>query len=86
MIADFKLNETNQIINTGLLNTSTVVDYKVVNGYFSGGKIKLNSTYNNCTIIAIVNHNKTSKQILFLNFAYYGWAIAFKELLMGPRK
>ena len=86
LIADFKLNETNQIINTGLSNTSKVVNYKSENGYFSGGQIKLNSTYNNCTIIAIVKYNKTSKERLFLDFAYYGGAIDFEELTKGNQR
>ena len=86
LIADFKLNETNQIINTGLSNTSTIINYNSENGYFSGGKIRLNSTYNNCTIIAIVKLNKTSKERLFLDFAYYGGAIEFEELTKGNQK
>ena len=87
LIADFKLNQTNSIINTGLSNTSTVLNYKEVNGYFSGGQIKLNSTYSNCTIIAIVNYNKTSKERLFTtNFAYYGGAIEFQELTKGNQR
>ena len=80
LIADFKLNQTNSIINTGLSNTSTILNYKKENGYFSGGRIKLNSSYNNCTIIAIVNYNKTTKVRLFAgDFAYYGGAIDFQD-------
>ena len=80
LMADFKI-DGNQVINTGLSNTSKLVDYEIKDGYFSGGQIKLNSDYPNYTIIAIVQYNRTSKQRLFENFAYYGGAIDFQELV-----
>lgn len=86
LIADFKLNDTSELINTGLSNTSTIIDYKKENGYFYGGRVNLNSTYQNCTIIAIVQYNKTSKDRLFGSFAYYGGAIDFKELTSNRQR
>ena len=87
LIADFKLNETNSVVNTGLSNTSKVINYISKNGYFSGGQIKLNTDYNNCTIIAIVNYNRTSKdRLITSNFAYYGGAVDFKELTSGSQR
>ena len=87
LIADFKLNENNTVINTGLSNTSRVVDYKEKNGYFSGGQIKLNSEYKNCTIIIIGKYNRTSKdRLITSNFAYHGGAIDFKELTSGSQR
>lgn len=86
LIADFKLNDNNEIINEGLSNTSKIINYKTENGYFYGGEISLNSTYSNCTIIAIAKYNKTSKDRLFTNFAYYGGAIDFKELTSNRQR
>ena len=85
LMADFKI-DGNQVINTGLSNTSKLIDYKIKDGYFSGGQIRLNSDYPNCTIIAIAQYNRTSKQRLFESFAYYGGAIDFQELVKNsPR-
>ena len=82
LIADFKLNDSaNEVINTGLSNTSKIINYKIENGYFSGGQVKLNSDYNNCTIIAVAKYNRSSTQRLFEAFAYYGGAIDFEELV-----
>ena len=80
LIADFKLNENNEIINQGQSDTSKIKDYNTEDGYFYGGEIVLNSSYSNCTIIAIAKYNKTTKDRLFTTFAYYGGAIDFKEL------
>ena len=86
-IANFKLDENNNIINTGLSDTSKIINYKVEEGYFHGGKINLNSSFSNATIIGIVKYNYSSKERLFLNdFAYYGGAIDFKELTSNSQR
>ena len=86
LIADFKLNENNQIINLGQSNTSKITNYQTKNGYFFGGDVVLNSSYSNCTIIAIAKYNKTTNDRLFTTFAYYGGAIDFKELTSNRQR
>ena len=86
LIADFKLNSNNEIINEGQSNTSKITNYKIDNGYFYGGQITLNSSYSNCTIISIAKYNISTKDRLFLNFAYYGGAIDFKELTSDKQR
>ena len=44
------------------------------------------STYKNCTILAIVKYNKTSKERVFEDFAYYGGAIDFKEVTWNAQR
>ena len=67
-------------------NTSKIINYKIENGYFSGGQVRLNSDYKNCTIIAVAKYNRSSKQRLFEAFAYYGGAISFEELVSNNQR
>ena len=87
LIADFKLNDNNEIINEGQSNKSSKINnFKTENGYFYGGQMDLNSTYYNGTIIVIAKYNFTSKDRLFTSFAYYGGAIDFKELTSNRQR